>query len=281
MAAVMVSSGCSSTNEVRETESASPLPNDALNSTLWALRSAEYDAVALSIYQGAAAALEMGVEDVSWTALAEQAGQAGYTDLPPAVVLDVDETVLDNGKYQARLLMRNESYSSESWLDWVLEERATPIPGALEFTRRADAMGVTVIYLTNRRGNMEEATRRNLTDLGFPIDSTFDAVLTRGERPEWSRGEKTSRREFVAEHYRVIALFGDNLGDFVDVDNLSLAQRDYEVDGRRSLWGSRWFMLPNPQYGSWESASFGDRYDLTEAERRHLKMQVLKSLADS
>jgi len=178
-------------------------------------------------------------------------------------------------------VMRDESYSSESWLSWVLEERATPIPGALEYTRHADAMGVTVIYLTNRRGNMEEATRRNLTDLGFPIDTTFDVVLTREERPEWSRGEKTSRRNYVAEHFRIVALFGDNLGDFVDIDDLGVDQRDDEVYGRRSLWGSHWFMLPNPQYGSWESASFGDRYDLTEAERRHLKMQVLKSLADS
>ncbi|HLE57096.1 MAG TPA: HAD family acid phosphatase [Rhodothermia bacterium] len=279
MAAATLSAGCTSTYEARESESTSPPPNDGLNSTLWALRSAEYDAVALSIYRSAAASLAMGIKDVSWTALEEQSGQAGYTELPPAVILDVDETVLDNGRYQARLLMRNESYASESWLDWVLEERATPIPGALEFTRRADAAGVTVIYLTNRRGNMEEATRRNLTDLGFPIDTTFDVVLTRGERPEWSRGEKTSRREFVAEHYRVIALIGDNLGDFVEVDDLSLPERDYEVDGRRSLWGSRWFMLPNPQYGSWESASFGDRYDLTDSERRRLKIQALEDLS--
>ncbi|HUF09509.1 MAG TPA: HAD family acid phosphatase [Rhodothermales bacterium] len=278
MAAISMTSGCSGTSGMRDVENSSTPPNDALNSTLWALRSAENDAVALSIYRSASALLETASRDVSWTALPQQAEQAGYSELPPAVILDVDETVLDNGKYQVDLLMRNESYASDSWLAWVLEERATPIPGALEYTRHADAMGVTVIYLTNRRGNMEEATRRNLTDLGFPIDTTFDAVLTRGERPEWSRGEKTSRRNYVAEHFRVVALLGDNLGDFVDIEDLSVDQRDYEVYGQRSLWGSRWFMLPNPLYGSWESSAFGDRYDLTIPERRRLKMILLEEL---
>lgn len=276
--------GCTGSEELRASdggiEAIGPGPNDGLNSTLWSLQSAEYDAVALSIYRGAWESVEEAMTDPEWTALLEQEGQEGYSDLPPAVVLDVDETVLDNGLYQARLILDGASYQSDSWLDWVLEERASPIPGALEFTRRAQAMGVTVVYLTNRRGNMEDATRRNLFDLGFPIDSTFDVVLTRGERPEWSRGEKTSRRKFVAEHFRVLALFGDNLGDFVDVDDLSLAERDYAVDGRRSIWGERWFMLPNPQYGSWESAAFDNRYDLSDVERRRLKLKLLENMVD-
>jgi acid phosphatase len=253
-------------------------PNDGLNSTLWALTSAEYDATVLSLYRAAGRALEEGLAVPDWTALAEQMGRPNYAALPPAVVLDVDETVLDNGPYQADMILDGTSYASDTWLDWVLEERARPIPGALEFCRGAASMGVTVIYLTNRRGNMEEATRQNLVDLGFPVDTTFDVVLTRGERPEWSAGEKSSRRRYIAEHYRVLALLGDNLGDFLDIEGLSAAERDNEVAVTRSMWGTRWFMIPNPQYGSWESTLFDGRYELSSSERRARKRDHLKDM---
>jgi acid phosphatase len=274
-AVVLFAAGCAgSSQSVVEIEPV-VASNDGLNSTLWSLTAAEYDATVLSLYGAAEYALTGGLADTGWTALIEQVGQEDYADLPPAVVLDVDETVLDNGAYQAGLVLDDTYYSGDTWLEWVLQERAAPIPGALGFCRRAAAMGITVIYLTNRRANMEEATRRNLIDLGFPVDPAFDVVLTRGERPEWEGGEKSSRRRFVAEHYRVIALLGDNLGDFLDIDGLSLEARDYEVAATHSMWGSRWFMMPNPQYGSWESTLFDRQYRLSPSERRRLKRSHL------
>jgi len=255
---------------------AQPQPNDAVNATLWTLSSAEYDAVTLGIYSAAGSAIDAGLKDSTWTALPDQRVQEGYASLPAAVILDVDETVLDNGEYQADLILEDREYATDSWLEWVLEENAPPIPGALHFCRTAAAKGVTVIYLTNRRGHMEDATRANLYDLGFPIDTTFDVVLTRGEREEWSRGEKTSRRNFVAEHFRVLALLGDNLGDFVDVDGLGLVTRDYAVEQNRQMWGKYWFMIPNAMYGSWESTLFNGQFRLPAAERRQMKIDVLR-----
>jgi acid phosphatase len=276
----LLSMGCAGPSEMREAASASEAetakPNDGLNSTLWALTSAEYDATALTVYHAAERAVASGLADSNWTALPEQEAGDDYSDLPPAVVLDVDETVLDNGEYQAELVVDDTVYSSESWLEWVLKERAGAIPGALAFTRHADARGVTVIYLTNRRGPMEQATRQNLIDLGFPVDTTFDVVLTRGERPEWKAGEKTSRRRFVAQHFRVLALVGDNLGDFIDIDGLGLARRNDEAAAAQRFWGTKWFMLPNPQYGSWESALFDGRYDLPLDVRRTMKIDRLR-----
>ena len=106
--------------------------------------------------------------------------------------------------------------------------------------------------MTNRRVAVDEATTRNLRETGFPLSTDEDWVLSRDERPEWT-GDKTSRRTFVAERYRVIMAFGDNLGDFVSIEDLDAAGRDAVVDRYASWWGTRWFMLPNPMYGSWES----------------------------
>ena len=279
-AAVLIISGCAGPGAMQTENDSRSTPNDGLNSTLWSLRSAEYLAVAHSVYQGARAAVLAGLANRQWSALPAQANSTGYSDLPPAVILDADETVIDNGAYQIENVLNNKPFSSESWLSWVLEARAGSIPGALDFTRFADSLGVTVIYLTNRRGNMEAATRENLIRLGFPIDDSFDVVLTRGEREEWAGSQKSGRRDFAAEGFRILALIGDDLNDFVDVDGLSMDDRDKVVEANDSNWGVKWFMMPNPQYGSWERASFDDQFRLTEDEKRALKKQRLQELLD-
>ena len=76
--------------------------------------------------------------------------------LPPAVILDIDETVLDNSYYQARQVRDNSAFAAETWDRWCLEARATAIPGALEFTRDAEKRGVTVFYITNRAAKVED-----------------------------------------------------------------------------------------------------------------------------
>src|SRR5690606_11199373 len=143
----------------------------------------------------------------------EQQGDASA--LPPAVIVDVDETVLDNSYYQARMIRDNTAYSEATWGPWVMEARATAIPGAREFAGYAAKKGVTIFYVTNRMSNLEEATRRNLAAEGFPLSTGVDTVLTRGERKEWSASAKGPRRAHVASTHRILLLIGDDLGDFV------------------------------------------------------------------
>ena len=71
--------------------------------------------------------------------------------------------------------------------------------------------------------------------------------MLRGERPEWSSSDKSVRRAAIAERYRIVALVGDDLRDFVD--RPVFEARRNELSG---LLGTRWFLLPNPIYGSWE-----------------------------
>ncbi len=246
-------------------------PHENLNAVLWMQTALEYEASAVQAYRQALLQLELAQKDAAWTAALEQT--ADSSKLPPAVILDIDETLLDNSYYQARQVRDNTPFTAETWDRWCLEARATAIPGALEFTREADKRGVAVFYITNRTANLEEATRKNLAALGFPLGSGADTVLTRGERPEWQASAKGPRRAHVAATHRVLLLIGDDLGDFVVEAAGTPQQRAARTAPQAGWWGRRWIMLPNPTYGSWERAIIGTATDPLEAKRRALKYE--------
>lgn len=252
---------------------AAPRNQPNLDATLWVQTASEYRAVARSVYLAAAGDLLTLLADSANSATLEQEGD--FSRLPAAVILDIDETVLDNSPYQARLLVSGEQYSSDTWAAWVDEGIAQPVPGALEFTSAAVRLGITVFYVTNRRASQESATRQNLSALGFPLQNDLDVVLTRDERPEWN-GTKSSRRRFVSNTHRVLMLVGDDLNDFVDVDGLTVAERNAVAEQYRGYWGERWRMLPNPTYGSWERALFEFNYGLPPSERTDRKAEHLE-----
>ncbi len=247
---------------------------EGLNATLWMQRSAEYRGSAEQAYRTAGQALEEGLADPSWTAAPEQAGDP--SSLPPAVILDVDETVLDNSPFQGRLIREGREFNREMWSAWVGEAAAPPVPGALAFTRAAAERGVTVFYVTNRDSDLEAATKLNLERAGFPIAERTDVLLTRGEREGWG-SDKTTRRAHVASRYRVILLGGDDLNDFISVSRSSIDKRDRLESAYSDHWGRKWIVLPNPSYGSWERALYGFDSNLDSDGRRQLKAGALKT----
>ena len=251
-------------------QSSTTSPHENLNAVLWMQTALEYQASALQAYRAARLQLDAALADRSWTAAIEQ-NAAEASQLPPAVILDVDETVLDNSYYQARMVRDNTPYTTGTWDPWVLEMRATAIPGAREFTQYAAQKGVAVFYVTNRTANLEEATRRNLAAEKFPLGENVDTVLTRGERPEWSASAKGPRRAFIAGSYRILLLVGDDLSDFVVDASGTPAEREQRTLPYAEWWGRRWIMLPNPTYGSWERAVVGNEKDHLAARRRALK----------
>ena len=251
----------------------SAAPNDTLNAVLWMQRSVEYKANALGAYALAQVRLDQALADKNWTAApAEQTG--AYQDLPPAVVLDADETILDNSGYQAWLITAGESFNPKTWTQFVKSETSTPIPGALEFEKYADSKGVKVFYVSNRTKEEEDPTRAVMTKYGFPMGDNVDTFLSAKEQPDWGSAKGT-RRAVVAKDYRVLLLVGDNFGDFSDGykgsedDRLKL----YEADKAR--WGHDWIMLPNPAYGAFESAPFGHDFKKPADEQRAAKHGVL------
>ena len=210
--------------------------------------SAEYQAVASQTYRAARNALELALADPAWTALPD----VSVAQKPPAIILDLDETAIDTSAQTARQIRNGSGYSDEAWSRFSMAGNARAIPAAVDFLRYAAGRGVAIFYITNRMTAEEPPLRQNLTALGFPL-ADADTVLTRGERPEWT-SDKSSRRLFVASSYRVVELLGDDLNDFVPAAGKSLVERNELLHRNDEQWGRRWFMLPNPMYGSWERA---------------------------
>jgi 5'-nucleotidase (lipoprotein e(P4) family) len=229
---------------------------EQLNAALWMQRAPEFRALAEQAYRQAT--LQVGAPAPGSAAL-EQQGVAPevLARLPTAVVLDLDETVLDNTVFQARLLRDRASYNTKNWGEWVGAAQADAVPGAREFIAAARKLGHTVFYISNRdcaappptaadNCPAKTATMRNLVALGIDPAPDPDRMLLRGERPEWNNSLKTLRRTHIAANYRIVALVGDDLGDFVDPKAFAADRERLE-----SRFGVSWFMLPNPVYGSW------------------------------
>ncbi len=247
--------------------------NDNLNATLWTQTSVEFKANALVTYKLAEVMLDRALADKSWTAALEQAGS--YQDLPPAVILDVDETVLDNSAYQAWRVKEGVSFQPATWGAFVNTASSRPVPGSREFISYAASQGVTIFYVSNRNTEFEVATRKNLAAYGYPLDDTVDTVLLQRERQAWG-AKKGSRRAVVAETYRILLLIGDNFGDFVDAYKDTPEARQKLMDAHKSRWGTQWIVISNPTYGSWEAAPFGFNHQLSEAEKRAEKLGALR-----
>jgi acid phosphatase len=260
--------------EKESQESQTPYSLELLNSVLWIQTAGERRALTIQIYRQAKSMLDAALDDPDWTAALEQGG--GASKLPPAIVLDVDETVLDNSAYQAQLILENTRFERPTWHEWCDKESAPPIPGALELTQYAAERGVEVMYLTNRRHEVEGATRNNLAKLGFPLNKGVDTLYTRGEKEEWDVSDKSSRRADIASRYRVLLLIGDDLNDFVSGTRSSLAERDAVVAEYDEYWGTKWFVLPNPEYGGWEGALSGFQRDLSPSEQLQVKLDALR-----
>lgn len=230
----------------------------------WVKHAAEYHALTRQVYRNAQSALPRYVADKSWSAMPEQ---SGADELPPAVILDVDETVVSNVDFQ---LSFEPPFANHKLDEWNIKNDARPIAGVREFVEAARAAGVTVFFVTNRPcervpGNddtcpQETTTVDDIREVGIAVDPEY--VMLSGEQPGWDR-EKLVRRNAIAESYRVIMLIGDDYGDFVPCARKKVvapcsapatrASRAKALQTYDEYWGAGWFILPNPMHGSWTS----------------------------
>jgi 5'-nucleotidase (lipoprotein e(P4) family) len=224
-----------------------------LNAVLWMQTSVEYRANAVQTYRLAEGTLERGLKDPHWTAALEQTGN--FENLPPAVILDLDETVLDNSAFEARLTVAGESYTDARWTKWVEEKSSRLVPGAMDFLQFAHANGVAPLYITSRvcdPSREDDPTVQLLRNLHLPLDPVGDRLYC----DDGKKGDKTDRRKLCASKFRILLLFGDQLGDFLQIpdNSANLEGREKLFEAHQGLWGERWFQLSNPMYGSWEGA---------------------------
>jgi 5'-nucleotidase (lipoprotein e(P4) family) len=249
--------GCvaAATPLVAEDPKKPPETSSYLMSLLWTQTAAEHEALCEQAYALARQQLCVALHDRCWTADVDQRAAGGYACKPPAVILDIDETVLDNAPYNAELTLEHlaggapDEFDQARWYGWTSTPRARGLPGAIPFLQFARGRGVAVWFVTNREDKEAAATLENLAQLGFPTRA--ENLLTKNEaagRPS----EKRSRRAHVAAGHRILLLLGDDLGDFVPgAKSASLAERAQAIAAQRAWLGTRWIFLPNPIYGSW------------------------------
>jgi acid phosphatase len=175
--------------------------------------------------------------------------EGNYQTKPPAIILDVDETVLDNSAYNARNIRDGKLFTLEAWNAWCEEQRAIAIPGAVEFIQRAESLGVKVFFITDREDDVRAATIENLNKIG--VRASEENVLTKNPQLD----DKISRRALVTQNHRVLLLIGDSMSDLCSgMGTREWDQRQKIAAEKTALFGPRWVMLPNPVYGSWQRA---------------------------
>jgi len=162
-----------------------------------------------------------------------------------AVVVDIDETILNNSPFEAEMILSDKKYNYDLWLDWVNKASATSVPGALEFLKFADSLHFNIFYVSNRRKNMEqEATVKNLRKLGFPQVEEDHVLLKVNEK------SKESRRKLISKNYIIVLMAGDNLADFYE-DSPDYEIRDSLMIANKAFFGKKYIVLPNAMYGGW------------------------------
>jgi 5'-nucleotidase (lipoprotein e(P4) family) len=252
--------------------------DDGLVAVLWTQRAIEHDFVFREVYHTAEQKLVQALAQPDWDALPHGEREGSLGGLPPAVILDVDETVLDNSPYQAQLIHTGKEYGEFTWSQWCRKAAAQPLAGAVEFTRFAAEHGVTVYYVTNRAQDLGSATLDNLRKAGFPVasDDVFLGLGTLLPGCEMVGTDKGCRRRLVGRGHRVLMQFGDSVGDFVDIVSNTPERRGHEMEPYADWIGERWFVLPNPMYGSWQAAVFRNDWTLSREKRREAEVDALR-----
>jgi len=193
-------------------------------------------------------------------------------DKPLAIIADVDETVLDNSPYDGKLILNNTAYNRESWVEWGNLEIANAIPGSLEFLIYASEKNVEIFYISNRYSEQLESTVNNLKKLGFP-DAKESNVLLRGDTRS-----KSERRKSISDNYEIIMLIGDNLSDFNDEFEIKLYnERSDQTDKLKNEFGTKLIVLPNPNYGDWESNGLFGGKSFDNFQKDSIRKSKIKS----
>ena len=187
----------------------------------------------------------------------------------PAVIVDIDETVLNNIPWEAGLIGTDKGYP-EDFLQWIVSRSAEPQPGAVEFLNYVVDNGGEVFYISNRLEATKLMTIDNLNRFGFPLADKEHVLLATDTM------DKEPRREIVEKDYRIVVLMGDNLNDFSSIfKNVNIEDRNSSVDQLKELWGTKFVVMPNPIYGDWEEAVYGWTWSVTPEEKDKVRKENL------
>lgn len=228
---------------------------------LWMRTSAEYRALAYQGYNVAMNAVKMAVTDPS------------HQRKPLAIVLDADETVVDNTKLMGESIANgNGRFDAPWWRQAVHQGKSQAMPGAVEFLNEVHKQGVEIFYVSNRYAPVNlDVTIQNFKELGFPSVDKDHVLLFEKD------SDKQPRFDMIAKKYYVVVYMGDNAGDFpIGTKGKTLAERNAIIDAHKEDFGTTFVVFPNPAYGSWVSALAKGYQNLSPEEQKQVNNQYLQ-----
>ena len=228
---------------------------------LWMRTSAEYRALAYQGYNVAMNAVKMAVTDPS------------HQRKPLAIVLDADETVVDNTKLMGESIVNgNGRFDAPWWRQAVYQGKSQAMPGAVEFLNEVHKQGVEIFYVSNRYAPVNlDVTIQNFKELGFPSVDKDHVLLFEKD------SDKQPRFDAIAKKYSVVLYMGDNAGDFpIGTKGKTLAERNGIIDAHKEDFGTTFVVFPNPAYGSWVSALAKGYQNLSPEEQKQVNNQYLQ-----
>ena len=228
---------------------------------LWMRTSAEYRALAYQGYNVAMNAVKMAVTDPS------------HQRKPLAIVLDADETVVDNTKLMGESIVNgNGHFDAPWWRQAVHQGKSQAMPGAVEFLNEVHKQGVEIFYVSNRYAPVNlDVTIQNFKELGFPSVDKDHILLFEKD------SDKQPRFDMIAKKYYVVLYMGDNVGDFpIGTKGKTLAERNDIIDAHKEDFGTTFVVFPNPAYGSWVSALAKGYQNLSPEEQKQVNNQYLQ-----
>ncbi|MGH7446532.1 MAG: HAD family acid phosphatase [Longimicrobiales bacterium] len=229
LAATLVLASCASAPITTGTSEAAPK-----NDVHWVRTAAEHRGIFLQTYRTAA-------DRVRELAADRQRGTW-------AVILDADETVLDNSEYQRRIAARGERFDVTTWNAWVRETAADSLPGAAHFIRTVRDLGGRAVIVTNRDAEVCDETRRNFQQLAIEVDLVLCQAPGEVAKNGRFRAVQEGTTGSSLPPLHVVMYVGDNVQDFPE----QTQQIRSAAPGAFDNFGRIWFLLPNPMYGSWE-----------------------------
>ena len=242
----------------------------------------EYQIGAILFMQKAAEYRALCLQSFNWARIAVDADDKAKKKLPKierkkprAVVVDIDETMLDNSPAQAFGAKNRLAFDLKSWYAWGEMRKAKAIPGAVEFANYAKSKNVRIFYISNRDEVQKQATIDNLKAVGFPDISAENVLLRQVDANNKPISSKEPRRIDIAKTYRIVSLIGDNLNDLsIAFESKTVVERFAETDKAKDLWGNKFIVIPNAMYGEWESAIYRD--DKSNASRTEKRANALE-----
>lgn len=203
--------------------------------------------------------------------------RTALTQLPkgskPAIVIDIDDTLVDGITYFTSLIGTDQKRTAERSAQWWTHEPMTPLPGAIEFLREAHQLNVDIFYISGRFNSVKSATLKHLRSAGFPVKNESHLIFQ--DKSNTTISKEARRQQIRDKGFHIVMLLGDQLDDLAEVKGALSHQKRQWVAANKDHFGQDWYLFPNTIYGSWEGAVSENFKKLSKQEQHDAKIAAL------